>query len=99
MRVRLRSAVASRREDTHGGRTLWGVGAPTSYQGGSFFLRWWPLALVGVAFALMFMGGLRPIQWEAFLIVAAIVHARWMPCQFTIREDGIALLGYELTYR
>ena len=33
------------------------------------------LALVGVAFALVFAGGLRPIQWEALLLVAALVHA------------------------
>ncbi|MGZ4689712.1 MAG: hypothetical protein ACXVKA_17890 [Acidimicrobiia bacterium] len=60
---------------------------PTSYQGGSFFLRWWPVVLLAVALAMFRLGGFHTIQWVTLLIVMAVIHARWMP--FT----G---LGYEL---
>jgi hypothetical protein len=67
------------------------VAEPTSYQGGSVFLRWWPAVMIGCAVAMYMLGGLHSIQWPTLLIVLALVHARWMPWQFTIRKDGLAL--------
>lgn len=62
-----------------------------SYQGGSAFLRWWPAAMLGCAAAMYALGGFHGIQWITLLIVLAAAHARWMPWQFTIRKDGLAL--------
>jgi hypothetical protein len=67
------------------------VAEPTSYQGGSTFLRYWPVAMLGTAVALYLLGGMHTIQWMTLLVVLALVHARWMPWQFTIRTDGLAL--------
>jgi hypothetical protein len=62
-----------------------------SYQGGSAFLRWWPKVMVGLAFWVLMMGGVRSIQWATLLVVLAFVHGRWLPWQFTILEDGLLL--------
>ena len=64
---------------------------PTSYQGGSAFLRWWPAVLLGCAFVMFRLGGFRTIQWIAVLLVVAAAHARFLPWQFTIRADGLML--------
>jgi hypothetical protein len=71
--------------------SLVAVAEPTSYQGGSVFLRWWPSVVLGLAVALVFLGGLRPIQWEVLLVVVAYIHFRWLPWQFTIRDEGLVL--------
>jgi hypothetical protein len=68
-----------------------GVGEPTSYQGGSAFLRWWPAAMLGCAAALFMIAGMHRIQWITVFVVLAFVHSRWMPWQFTIRDDGLML--------
>lgn len=65
---------------------------PTSYQGGSFFLRWWPGMLLALALMLAVMSDLRAIQWITLLVVVAAIHVRWMPWQFTIREEGLTLI-------
>src|SRR4051812_6049762 len=62
-----------------------------SYQGGSFFLRWWPKLLVAFAAVILVVGWSHSIQWATLLVVVACVHARWLPCQFTILDDGIQL--------
>ena len=31
------------------------------------------------------------IQWVTVLALVAYVHGRWLPWQFTIREDGLSL--------
>jgi hypothetical protein len=64
---------------------------PTSYQGGSFFLRWWPGLLLALALVLAVMSDLRAIQWITLLVVVAAIHVRWMPWQFMIREEGLTL--------
>ena len=67
------------------------MGEVGSYQGGSFFLRWWPKILLVCAVAVMLVGVSHRVQWATLLVVAALVHGRWLPCQFTILDDGIAL--------
>ena len=62
-----------------------------SYQGGSAFLRWWPKFLLVLAFSALLIGWSRSIQWATLLVVLAYVHGRWLPWQFTILEDGLAL--------
>jgi hypothetical protein len=62
-----------------------------SYQGGSVFLRLWPIAMLALALAAFGFGGMHAIQWPTLLVVAAYVHTRWMPWQFTIQEDGLEL--------
>lgn len=64
---------------------------PTSYQGGSSFLRWWPTALLSLALVMTVMSDLRAIRWVALLVVVACIHVRLMPWQFTIREEGLTL--------
>ncbi len=64
---------------------------PTSYQGGSLFLRWWPPSLLVLAFIAFRLSGFQAMQWPALLILGAYIHFRWLPWQFTITEDGLAL--------
>ncbi len=47
--------------------------------------------MIGCAVAMCMLGGLHSIQWPTLLVVLAVIHARWMPWQFTIRKDGLAL--------
>jgi hypothetical protein len=67
------------------------VAEATSYQGGSFFLRWWPSILFSLALVLAVMSELRAIQWITLMVVVACIHVRLMPWQFTIREEGLTL--------
>jgi hypothetical protein len=62
-----------------------------SYQGGSAFLRWWPKVMVAFAAWVLLIGWSRSIQWATLLVVIAYIHGRWLPHQFTILEDGLAL--------
>jgi hypothetical protein len=62
-----------------------------SYQGGSAFLRWWPKVMLGIAAALLTIGWTRSIQWVALFAVFAYIHGRWLPWQFTIFDEGVAL--------
>jgi hypothetical protein len=62
-----------------------------SYQGGSAFLRWWPKILVVAAIFLLAIGWSRSIQWAALFVVFAFIHGRWLPWQFTILDEGLAL--------
>jgi hypothetical protein len=62
-----------------------------SYQGGSTFLRWWPRLLLAFAVGILAIGWSRSIQWATLLGLAAYIHSRWLPCQFTILEEGIEL--------
>jgi hypothetical protein len=67
------------------------MGEPTSYQGGSIFLRWWPTVLLAFAVAALLLGGFGALQWATLLILVTYFHIRWMPWQFTIQADGIEL--------
>jgi len=64
---------------------------PGSYQGGSAFLRWWPKVMVIVALGMLIVGWSRSIQWATLLVIIAYLHGRWLPWQFNILEDGLAL--------
>jgi hypothetical protein len=68
-----------------------GVAEPTSYQGGSIFLRWWPPTLLAFALAAVVFGGFRGLQWATALTLIAYFHLRWLPWQFTIEADGVTL--------
>jgi hypothetical protein len=61
-----------------------------SYQGGSAFLRWWPKLMLAGAFSIIVLGW-SSIQWATLFAVAAYVHGRWLPYQFTIAAEGLAL--------
>jgi len=74
-----------------GARSLLHMGEVASYQGGSFFLRWWPAMLVACALGVVLVGWSHRVQWATLLVLVAAVHGRWLPWQFTIRCDGIAL--------
>jgi hypothetical protein len=67
------------------------VVASGSYQGGSTFLRWWPRALPLVALWILVVGWNHSVQWATLLVVAAALHARFLPCAFTITDDGVAM--------
>jgi len=62
-----------------------------SYQGGSAFLLWWPRALLALAFGVLVVGWSRSIQWVTLFAVAAYIHGKWLPCQFTIFDEGLVL--------
>ena len=64
---------------------------PTSYQGGSAFLRWWPIVVLALGLGALVLGGFHAAQWTTLLVVVAYLHFRWMPWQFTIDERGIEL--------
>lgn len=49
------------------------------------------MVMLTLALALLLLGGLHAIQWTTLLVAVAYTHARWMPWQFTIREEGLAL--------
>jgi hypothetical protein len=62
-----------------------------SYQGGSAFLRWWPALLLVLGLVTAVSAGHRGLPWTTFLVVVAYCHSRWLPWQFTIEADGVAL--------
>jgi hypothetical protein len=47
--------------------------------------------LVVLAIWALVVGWSRSIQWATLLVVVADVHGRWLPWQFTILDDGLAL--------
>jgi hypothetical protein len=63
----------------------------TGYLGRNRFLRWWPKLLLGLAGFVLVINGNHAIQWATLLAFVAYVHGRWLPWQFAIREDGLAL--------
>jgi len=65
------------------------VPATGSYQGGSSFLRWWPRALPLVALLILEVGWNHAVQWATLLVVAAAAHGRFLPCAFTVTDDGV----------
>jgi hypothetical protein len=62
------------------------------YEGRNKFLRWWPKLLLLLAASILFVAWTHAIQWVTLLVFVAYVHGRWLPWQFTIREDGIELM-------
>lgn len=62
-----------------------------SYQGGSAFLRWWPKALLACAIWVLVTTIPHSVQWATLLVGAAYVHGKWLPCQFTVLEEGLTL--------
>jgi hypothetical protein len=43
------------------------------------------------AAVLLWIGWSHAIQWATLLAVAAYIHARWLPWQFFVGDDGILL--------
>jgi hypothetical protein len=68
------------------------MGDDGAYRGRNRFLRWWPKILVALAAVILYVGWSHSIQWVTLLALVAYVHGRWLPWQFTIREDGLALI-------
>ena len=64
---------------------------PALYEGSSWFMRWWPKAMLVIAWWVLTIGWSRSIQWAALLVVAAVVHGRWLPWRFAVRADGLVL--------
>jgi hypothetical protein len=64
---------------------------PPGYLGRNGFLRWWPKLLVAFAVIILARNTNHGIQWATLLAAIAYVHARWLPWQFAIHEDGLAL--------
>ncbi|MCU1466208.1 MAG: hypothetical protein JWM72_2136 [Actinomycetia bacterium] len=65
--------------------------AEAGYLGRNRFLRWWPKLLLGLGAVVLYFDSNHAIQWATLFALVAYVHGRWLPWQFTIREDGIAL--------
>lgn len=64
---------------------------PTSYQGGSLFLRWWPPALIALAVIAVGVGGIPGLRWATVLVVVGYAHSRFLPWQFTLEQGGLEL--------
>jgi hypothetical protein len=67
------------------------VADEAGYLGRNRFLRWWPKVLLGLAVAMLVMGWNHSLQFATLLALTSYIHGRWLPWQFTIREDGLAL--------
>jgi hypothetical protein len=67
------------------------VAEPASYQGGSAFLRWWPPAILVLAGLMISAAGMVGLRWASVLVLAAFLHHRFMPWQFTVQPDGLVL--------
>jgi hypothetical protein len=63
-----------------------------SYEGTSGFLRWWPKVLLGLAFAVLVMRVSHSSQWATVLVLCAYLHGRMLPWQFSVHEEGLALV-------
>jgi hypothetical protein len=67
------------------------VAEPASYQGGSAFLRWWPPAILVLAAITIAAGGMAGLRWASVFLLAAYLHHRFLPWQFTVLADGVLL--------
>jgi hypothetical protein len=47
--------------------------------------------LLVTALWLLIIGWSRSIPWATFLAVVAYIHGKWLPCQFTILDEGLSL--------
>jgi hypothetical protein len=61
------------------------------YLGRNWFLRWWPKLLLVLGAVVLYVDWNHAIQWATLFGAIAYVHGRWLPWQFAIREDGLAL--------
>jgi hypothetical protein len=61
------------------------------YLGRNRFLRWWPKLLLVLGAVVLYVDWNHAIQWATLFAAIAYVHGRWLPWQFAIREDGLAL--------
>jgi hypothetical protein len=62
-----------------------------SYEGSSSFLRWWPKALLGLAFLVALVHGSHWVQLATLLVVGAWLHGRMLPWRFAVYADGVEL--------
>ncbi|MFN8027013.1 MAG: hypothetical protein U0W40_11860 [Acidimicrobiia bacterium] len=60
-----------------------------TYQGGSTFLRWWPRAMPLFALWILVVGWNHSVQWAAVLVLACVAHERFLPCAFTVTDEGV----------
>jgi hypothetical protein len=46
---------------------------------------------LGLGAVVLYFDSNHAIQWATLFALVAYIHGRWLPWQFTIREDGIEL--------
>jgi hypothetical protein len=67
------------------------MGVGWRYGSDSWFLRWWPKVLIGLAAGVFMIGVHGAIQWASLFAAVAYIHARWLPWRFRVFDDGLAL--------
>jgi hypothetical protein len=63
-----------------------------SYEGRSGFLRWWPKAMLVLAFAIAVNAWSHWVQFSTLLVVCAVVQARLLPWRFSVYAEGVELV-------
>ena len=63
-----------------------------SYDGSSWFLRWWPKILLGLALWVLVIGWDHSIQWATFFVLCAWAHGRLLPWRFVVFDEGLLLV-------
>jgi hypothetical protein len=61
------------------------------YEGESAFMLWAPKVMLVFAVIVYVSHWNHSIQFATVFVIAAFVHSRWLPCRFTILEDGLDL--------
>jgi hypothetical protein len=74
------------------GRSLRVVDEFASYDGRSWFLRWWPKILLGLALWLLVIGWAHSIQWATFFVLCSWAHGRLLPWRFVVFDEGLLLV-------
>ena len=74
------------------GRSLAAVDEFASYDGSSWFLRWWPKILLGLALWVLVIGWSHSIQWATFFVLCAWAHGRLLPWRFVVFDEGLLLV-------
>jgi hypothetical protein len=74
------------------GPSLAAVDEFASYDGSSWFLRWWPKILLGLALWVLAIGWDHSIQWATFFVLCAWAHGRLLPWRFVVFDEGLLLV-------
>jgi hypothetical protein len=62
-----------------------------SYEGTSAFLRWWPKALLALAFLVAVIHWSHWVQFGTVLVLCAYLHGRMLPWRFAVHAEGLEL--------
>ena len=63
-----------------------------SYEGTSGFLRWWPKALLAMAFGVAVLRWNHWVQFATVLVLCAWLHGRVLPWRFSVLDEGLELV-------